>query len=280
MSTTTVAGARPRIVSRAEWLAERKGLLEKEKEHMRRGDALAAARRRLPMVKVDKEYVFEGPALEGGGRAGLADLFDGRRQLIVYHFMLDPDGASGSKAHPLAAGEGCPGCSFLTDNMPHLSHLRARDTSLVLVSRARLETIRRFQERMGWTIPWYSSFGSEFNYDFHVTLDEAIAPVEYNFRAKAEVERETGKPWNPKGEQPGLSVFLRDGDEVFHTYSTYARGLEAIVTTYHMLDLTPLGRQEEWEDSPAGWPRTAGAMEWVRHHDKYEGQQEPKSCCH
>jgi len=242
---------------------------------MRRGDALAAERRRMPMVRVEKKYLFDGPA---GGSAGrptkgptgkmsLADLFEGRRQLIVYHFMFDPDEPPPGKAAPWS--EGCPGCSFLTDNLPHLSHLNARDTSLVLVSRARLPKIAAFQERMGWTAPWYSSFGSDFNYDFHVTIDESVAPVEYNYQDKAS-----------KGELPGLSVFLRDGDGIYHTYSTYARGLEAMVTTYHMLDMTPLGRQEEWEDSPAGWPRTAKAMDWVRHHDKYEGQGERKSCCH
>jgi predicted dithiol-disulfide oxidoreductase (DUF899 family) len=160
----------PRVASRNEWLVARKELLAKEREATHARDALNAERRALPMVELDKEYVFEGPA----GKASLLGLFDGRRQLIVYHFMFHRD-----------RGEGCPGCSHVADNLPHLSHLHARGTTLVLVSRAPSAEIEPFKARMGWTVPWYSSFGSDFNYDFHATTDEAVAPVEYNYRDKA-----------------------------------------------------------------------------------------------
>lgn len=243
---------RPRIVSRNEWLAARKALLAKEERFTRERDALNTERRRLPMVKIDKDYIFEGPA----GKASLLDLFEGRRQLIVYHFMFDP-----------AWDEGCPSCSFLVDNIGHLGHLHARNTSLALVSRAPLSKIAPFKKRMGWTIPWYSSFGSDFNYDFHVTLDEAVAPVEYNYANKTEL---VGKreDYFTQGESHGLGVFLHDGDNVFHTYSTYARGADLLVGTYNYLDLTALGRQEDWEE-PSG--RSDGPfMHWVRHHDKYD----------
>ena len=233
----------PQVVSPAEWLVARREFLVKEKEFTRARDALSAQRRALPMVAIDKEYVFKGPK----GTVRLLDLFEGRRQLIVYHFMLDPEW-----------DEGCPMCSFLTDNLPHLAHLRdARNTSLVLVSRAPLAKITPFKKRMGWTVPWYSSFGSSFNYDFHVTQDEAIAPFEYNFQNKTELRR-AGMTSFDSGEQPGLSVFLRDGDRTFHTYSTYARGLDLLLGTYNYLDLTPLGRQE---DGP-------GPNDFL-HHDKY-----------
>jgi predicted dithiol-disulfide oxidoreductase (DUF899 family) len=255
----------PRIVSRDEWLAARKQHLAREKEFTRLRDQLSAERRRLPMVKIDKDYVFEGP----DGELRLLDLFDGRRQLIVYHFMFDPnDPPPGKSGAPWE--EGCPGCSFAADNIPHLAHLRARDTSFTLVSRAPLAKIEPFKKRMGWTVPWYSSFGSDFNYDFHVTTDEAVAPVEYNYKDKATLEQE-GLTYHLSGEQPGLSVFLRDGDSVFHTYSTYGRGLEPLLVTYHLLDLTSYGRQEDWEDSLDGWPQTPTKDgDWVRHHDKYE----------
>ncbi|MGH7631665.1 MAG: DUF899 domain-containing protein, partial [Gemmatimonadales bacterium] len=170
----------PRIVSQDEWLVARKELHAKEKELTRQRDALNAERRRLPMVGIDKEYVFEGPE----GRASLLDLFGGRRQLIVYHFMFDPnDPPPGKSGDPW--DEVCPGCSHVVDNIPHLAHLHARDTSLVLVSRARQAKIRPFKTRMGWTVPWYSSYGSDFNYDFHATTDEAVAPVEYNYQDRA-----------------------------------------------------------------------------------------------
>ena len=264
--------AMPRIVSREEWLSARKELLAKEKELTRRRDALNAERRRLPMVAVDKQYVFHGPR----GQASLLDLFDNCRQLIVYHFMFEPGPPpAGKSGEPW--DEGCSGCSFVADNIGHLAHLRARNTSLVLVSRAPVAKITPFKARMGWTVPWYSSFESDFNYDFHVTQDEAIAPIEYNFRDK-ETLKKLGHNYHLQGEQPGLSVFLRDDDKVFHTYSTYARGLDQLDGTYIYLDLTPFGRQEKWEDSPEGWPQTP--TDWLRHHDKYgeEGGVED-SCC-
>jgi predicted dithiol-disulfide oxidoreductase (DUF899 family) len=269
---TMSARAYPQITSREEWLTARKKLLAKEKEFTHARDALNAERRRLPMVKIDKDYVFEGPS----GKVSLLDLFDGRRQLIVYHFMFDPNepppGQSGAPWD-----EGCPSCSFLVDNIGHPAHLHARDTSLALVSRAPLSKITPFRQRMGWSIPWYSSFGSDFNYDFHVTQDETKAPVEYNYRDKSELEQR-GESWFLQGEQPGLSVFLRDGDNIFHTYSTYARGLDLLAGTYNYLDLTPLGRQEDWEEPPG---RSDGVfMHWIRHHDKY-GQETntSESCC-
>jgi predicted dithiol-disulfide oxidoreductase (DUF899 family) len=217
----------PPVVSRDAWLVARQELLRKEKEATRARDALAAERRRLPMVRIDKDYVFEGP----NGQASLLDLFDGRRQLIVYHFMFDP-----------TWDKGCDGCSRFTDTIGHLAHLYARDTSLVLISRAALATIEPFKERMGWTVPWFSSFGSDFNQDFGVTADQ--------------------------GETFGLSVFLRDGDSVFHTYFTSGRGVEGLAD-FTFLDLTPFGRQEDWEDSPDGWPK-GPAYEWWRLHDRYD----------
>jgi predicted dithiol-disulfide oxidoreductase (DUF899 family) len=264
----------PRIVSRDQWLVERKELLAHEKELTRHYDRVSAERRRLPMVEIDKAYVFEGP----DGKANLCDLFDGRRQLFVYHFMFDPhDPPPGKSGSPWEVG--CPRCSFEADQSPHLSHLHARDTSFILISRAPQAKIKPFKARMGWTMPWYSSFGSDFNYDFHVTNDEAVAPVEYNYRDKATLERERQ---SYKGEQPGLSAFLRVGDRLFHTYSAFARGLEPLLTTYHMLDLTAYGRQEHWEDSPDGWPQTPkGGKDWVLHHDKYgELTRGSDSPCH
>jgi predicted dithiol-disulfide oxidoreductase (DUF899 family) len=256
----------PPIVSRDEWLAERKKLLAAEKELTKHYDRVNAERRRLPMVEIEKEYFFEGHE----GKASLCDLFDGRRQLIVYHFMFDPnDPPPGKSGSPW--DEGCPRCSFEADQIPHLSHLHARDTSFTLISRAPQAKIKPFKARMGWTIPWYSSFGSDFNYDFHVTIDEAVAPVEYNYQDQS-----------PEGEQPGLSVFLRIDDRLFHTYSAYARGLEQLLTTYHMLDLTAYGRMERWEDSPAGWPQIPGkdGKDWVMHHDKYgDLTRGSGSCC-
>jgi predicted dithiol-disulfide oxidoreductase (DUF899 family) len=252
----------PRVVSRAEWLAARKEFLIKEKVLTQLRDQLNAERRRLPMVKIEKVYVFEGP----DGNVPLLHLFEGRRQLIMYHFMFDP-----------SWDEGCPNCSFLVDNIGHLAHLYARSTSLVLVSRAPLARIEPFKKRMGWTVPWYSSFGSDFNYDFHVTLDEAVAPVEYNYRDKAELVQK-GETYFTQGESHGLSVFLRDGDGMFHTYSTYARGTDLLAGTYNYLDLTPLGRQEDWEEPPGR--SNSSFLAWVRHHDRYEdGPNASASCC-
>jgi predicted dithiol-disulfide oxidoreductase (DUF899 family) len=253
----------PTPVSRAEWLTARKTLLAKEKDLTRQRDAVNAARRQLPMVRVDKDYVFDGSR----GPATLPDLFEGRRQLIVYHFMFDP-----------SWDEGCPSCSFLVDNIGHLSHLHARDTTLALVSRAPLAKIAPFRSRMGWTVPWYSSFGSDFNYDFHVTLDDTVAPVEYNYTDKAALLRK-GEAYFTEGESHGLSVFLRDGGIVYHTYSTYARGTDPLVGTYNYLDLTSLGRQEDWEE-PLG-RSDSSFLAWVRHHDRYrDARQAGDTCCH
>ncbi len=197
----------PQIVSREEWLVARQELLIKEKEATRARDRLNAERRRLPMVKIDKEYLFEGP----DGQVSLLTLFDGRRQLIIYHFMFDP-----------SWDDGCPSCTNLVDNLPsRLSRLHARDTSLALVSRAPFPKLAAYKTRMNWAVPWFSSFGSDFNYDFGVT--------------------------DADGEKPGLSVFLREGEDILHSYSTSGRGVDILLGTYNYLDLTPLGRQEEWE---------------------------------
>ena len=217
----------PKIVSPDAWDIARAKLLIKEKESMRARDALAAERRKLPMVEITKDYTFTGP----DATASLRDLFDGRRQLIIYHFMFAP-----------SEGEGCERCSFVADNIGHLSHLHARDTSLILVSRATLVEIAPFKARMGWTVPWFSSFGSDFNADFGVSTND--------------------------GESFGLSVFLRDSDRIFRTYFTSGRGVDVLLTTYSYLDLTPFGRQEDWEESPEGWPQTTDG--WVRLHDTYD----------
>jgi len=256
----------PKIVGREEWLAARKDLLAKEKALTKARDELAAARRELPMVLVEKDYLFEGP----DGTATLLDLFDGRRQLIVDHMMwtfdVDDDG------NETPRDTGCPSCSARADNIGHLVHLHQRDTSLVAVSRAPQEKIGPFRERMGWTFPWYSSHGSDFNYDFHATVDERVQPVLLNFRT-AEEWAPLGVEWSParRGDYPGLSAFLRDGDQVFHTYSTFARGLEQIGGTHYYLDLTALGRQEPWE-KPEGRASAFGAQAGspdLRFHDEY-----------
>jgi predicted dithiol-disulfide oxidoreductase (DUF899 family) len=228
----------PNVVSRDEWLAARKELLAKEKELTRRRDALNAERRRLPMVEIDKPYVFEGP----DGDATLLDLFEGRRQLIVGHFMFDPSWE-----------DGCPSCTAGADEISPglLAHLHARDTTLAYVSRAPLAKLEDYKARRGWTFPWYSSYGSDFNYDFHVTLDESVAPIEYNYRTLEE-HRRAGTGYYFEGEQPmempGSSYFLRDGERIFHTYSTFGRGAEQTGGSYYFLDLSALGRQEEWEE--------------------------------
>ena len=227
MSQEPQTFALPKIVSREEWQAAHDSQLAKEKKATRARDALNAERRRLPMVKIEKEYLFDGP----GGKVSLLDLFEARRQLIIYHFMFDPEW-----------DEGCDGCSMMVDNMGHPAHLHARDTSRALVSRAPLAKIEPFRQRMGWTEPWVSSFGSEFNYDFGVTTDE--------------------------GEIFGLSVFLRDRAKVYQTYFTSGRGVEYLGSNFSFLDLTPFGRQEVWENSPDGWPQTL-PFEWWRFHDQY-----------
>ncbi|MET0628232.1 MAG: DUF899 domain-containing protein [Acidimicrobiia bacterium] len=227
----------PKIASREEWLAARKDLLDREKELTHRRDALNADRRNLPMVEITKDYEFEGPK----GPARLLDLFEDRRQLIVYHFMFDPEW-----------DDGCPSCTAGTQELSpgFFEHLHTRDTSYAMVSRAPLEKLERWKEKQGWDIPWYSSFGSDFNYDFGVTIDESVQPAEYNFRTKAEFEAmgsdffDADQPF----EMPGRSCFLAVDGRVFHTYSQYARGLESTGGSYYFLDLTALGRQEEWEE--------------------------------
>ncbi|HWK73892.1 MAG TPA: DUF899 domain-containing protein [Povalibacter sp.] len=260
----------PPIVSRTEWLSARRELLAKEKELTLQRDILNADRRRMPMVAVDKDYAFQGPH----GQLSLLDLFEGRQQLIVYHFMFDPDEPpAGHSGAPWE--EGCPGCSHLADNIPHLAHLHARETALALVSRAPLAKIQPFKQRMGWTMPWYSSFGSDFNYDFHVTIDELRDSAEWNYRTAVELQA-AGKIPFTRGELPGLSVFLRDGTAIYHTYSTYARGLDPLLGTYQFLDLTPFGRGEGW----GGMPDLLGlGQQWLRHHDKYESVPAVESCC-
>jgi len=226
----------PEIVSSERWLAARTELLAREKELTRARDALNADRRRLPMVKVEKDYVLEGPH----GHVGLRDLFGNARQLIVQHFMYDPSWDAG-----------CPSCSAGLDEMSTglLDHLGARETAFAVVARAPFAALDAYRRQRGWTTPLHSSFGSDFNYDFHVSLDESVTPVVFNYRDAAQLH-EAGLGWATEGatEQPGVSCFLRDGDTVFHTYSTFARGTEALGGAYPVLDLTALGRQEEWEE--------------------------------
>ena len=230
-----------RIVSKEEWLAARKRHLSEEKELTRLRDRLSAARRELPWVKVEKDYVFDTP----DGKQRLADLFDGRSQLMVYHFMFGPGWE-----------QGCPSCSFVSDHIDganlHLSH---RDVTLLAVSRAPLAQIEAFKQRMGWRFTWVSSYGNDFNHDYHVsfTADEM---------AKGEVYYNYGMEEFPSEEAPGISVFYKDpGGAIFHTYSAYARGLDMLVGAYNYLDLAPKGRDE------ADLPWT---MAWVRHHDRYD----------
>jgi predicted dithiol-disulfide oxidoreductase (DUF899 family) len=236
---TASAIPHPPIVSSDHWLAERKKLLAGEKELTKQLDRTNAERRRLAMVKIEKDYVFDGPA----GKQGLASLFDGRLQLIVYHFMFDPKW-----------DKGCSGCTKWVDALGDLSGLNKRDTTLVLVSRAPLVKLDAYKAKKGWSIPWFSSFGSDFNYDFHVTLDANVAPVEYNYRPKAEMLAQK-TPNGTEGEEHGLSIFFALGGEVFHTYSAYGRGTGCLTDAYALLDMTPYGRQQDFEDSPSGWPQ-------------------------
>src|SRR3954447_12785866 len=214
----------PEIPSGEEWVEARPRVRAEEKALMKRRDELNADRRRLPMVEITKSYEFDSPE----GKVSLLDLFEGRRQLIVGHFMFDPEWE-----------RGCPGCTAGADELAPglLAHLHARDTAVVHVSRAPLEKLERYKAEKGWTFPWVSSYGSDFNYDFGVTLDRSRGPLEYNFR-----------PVDAEGEYPGTSCFLRDGDRIFHTYSMFARGAEMLGGGYYWLDLTALGRQEEWEE--------------------------------
>jgi predicted dithiol-disulfide oxidoreductase (DUF899 family) len=216
----------PTIASRQDWLDARRALLAREKELTRARDALNTARRELPMVRVEKPYTFTGP----DGPVTLPDLFGGHRQLIVGHFMFDPEWTDGCPSCSAGAAELAPGL---------LDHLAVRDTALVHVSRAPIATIEAYRARKGWTFPWVSSFGSDFNYDFHATVDPAVAPPLLNFAPAPDSE---------PGEVPGTSCFLRDGDDVFHTYSSFARGAEWTGGSYAYLDLTALGRQEDWEE--------------------------------
>jgi predicted dithiol-disulfide oxidoreductase (DUF899 family) len=221
----------PQVVSETQWAQALEEIRADEKRATRASDALAARRRRLPAVAIDKPYHFAGP----DGEAGLLDLFDGRPQLILYHFMFAP----GVHGWPEA---GCPGCSMFVDQIGHPAHFHARDTSLALVSLAPLELIEGYRRRMGWTLPWYSSAGSDFNRDFGLTRDD--------------------------GESFGLSVFTADGDRVLRTYFTDRRGVEALGSIWTFLDLTPLGRQERWEETPPGRPH-ADPYSWWRRHDEY-----------
>ena len=223
----------PEIVSEAEWRAAHQALLEKEKALTRSRDALAAERRRLPMMRIDKDYVFEGP----DGKVPLLDLFDGRPQLLLYHFMFAP----GVHGWPTA---GCPGCSMFLDSLGQYArvHLNARDASFAVVSLAPLASVQAYRERMGWDVRWVSSANNTFNVDFGMTT--------------------------PQGENHGLSVFLRDGTQIFRTYFTSSRGLETVGTIWSLLDLTPFGRQEVWEDTPEGRPQSP-PYQWWRRHDEY-----------
>jgi predicted dithiol-disulfide oxidoreductase (DUF899 family) len=222
-------------VSREEWERAREKLLEKEKAATRARDALAAERRRLPRVRIGKQYEFEGP----NGKVSLGDLFEGRRQLLLYHFMFGP-----------SQDAGCDGCSMVLDQICPLPHLHARDTSFAAVSRAPIGKIEAYRRRMGWEVPWVSSFGTDFSHDFGLGPKEP-EPDRYQ-----------------DGEDFGLSAFIRDGGEIFRTYFTNRRGVETIGPVWTLLDLTPLGRQETWEDSPEGYPQTE-PYKWWRRHDEY-----------
>jgi len=233
-----------KVVSQAEWLAARKELLRKEKDFTRLRDDLSRQRRELPWEKVEKKYVFDGP----NGKESLGDLFGGKNQLIVYHFMFGPEWT-----------EGCPSCSFLADHFDRsVPHLAARDVRLVAVSRAPLAKIEAFKKRMGWQFKWVSSHGSDFNSDYHVSgtpEEKASGQTYYNYTIQQ----------FPSEERPGASVFYKDEDgNVFHTYSTYGRGLDVLIGAYNWLDMAPKGRDEE------GLPH---GMAWVRHHDKYADSQ-------
>lgn len=224
----------PKIVSEAEWRKAHDQILRQEKAATRAEDALAAERRRLPMVRVETDYIFDSER----GPVRLIDVFEGRRQLILYHFMFAP----GVEGYPNA---GCSGCSMFTDNIGQfaLIHLAQRDVSFSLVSLAPLENLLAYKQRMGWTAPWISSSKNSFNADFGLSSPD-------------------------HGEIHGLSVFLQDSGNVYRTYFTGSRGVEALGTSWTFLDLTPYGRQEQWEDSPAGWPQTA-PYQWWRRHDEY-----------
>ena len=239
------------VVSREEWLVARQELLHIEKALTQQRDKLSQQRRELPWVKVEKNYVFETTK----GQESLADLFEGRSQLLVYHFMFGPDWE-----------EGCPSCSFVADHFDGIDiHLNHRDVTLLAVSRAPLNKVQTYQARMGWNFTWASSSANNFNHDFHVSF----TPEEMN---TGEALYNYQKSRQPSEELPGASVFYRDeSGTLYHTYSTYSRGLDILIGAYHFLDLVPKGRDED----NLSWP-----MEWVRHHDKYEDSPGKKNCCH
>ncbi|MBL0919139.1 MAG: DUF899 domain-containing protein [Hydrogenophaga sp.] len=253
MTTTTHKTAHT-MANRDQWLAQRLQLLAREKELSRLSDEIAQERRALPWVRVAQPYVFDTP----DGPRALGDLFNGRRQLLVQHFMLGPGWE-----------QGCPSCSYMADHIEGmLPHLAARDVALVVVSRAPLQEIQRFRQRMGWNFRWVSSHGNAFNTDYGVSFtpqDVAAQTMHYNFAQQGFAN----------DEMPGVSVFAKnDAGEVFHTYSTYGRGVEVMMGTYHLIDLTPAGRQEQ------GLEHT---MAWVRHHDRYEPEAftlPTGGCCH
>ena len=258
MNTITMpgSGAHHPVVSRDDWLAQRRALLEREKALTHQRDQIARERRALPWVRIDKAYTFDTPA----GRRTLAELFDGRRQLMVQHFMLAPGWE-----------QGCKSCSFMADHLIGAQvHLQHRDLTPVLVSRAPLAEIERFRQRMGWSFKWASSQESDFNRDFAVSF-----PPES--RVDGEVYYNYGTRFFPAGEAPGISVFCKnDAGEVFHTYSAFGRGVEVIIGAYAMMDLTPKGRDEG---------NSSHRMAWVRHHDRYESTAvKPAAmggaCCH
>jgi predicted dithiol-disulfide oxidoreductase (DUF899 family) len=226
----------PDVVSAEEWEAANERIVAKEKAATKESDALAAERRRGPIMRVEREYEFEGPS----GTVTLLDLFEGRRQLFVYNFMFGPN-----------QDVGCDGCAMVIDQVTHPAHLHARDTSFALASRAPFEKLERFRERMGWDLPWYSWGGGTYGVDLGLSPAE---PQEGEYQ---------------DGEMFGLNAFFRDGDDVYRTYFTSWRGLEAIGPVWSFLDRTLLGRQETWEDSPEGWPQSA-PYEWWRRHDEYE----------
>ena len=237
--------ALPEIVTREEWLQARRSLLARERESTHLRDAVNAERRRLPMVKVDKDYVFEGP----DGEVRLKDMFEGRPQLYVHHFMwMD------------AVDRGCPSCTASADlsfTDADRALLASRGLTFVCVSRAPYANIARYRDEHGWTFPWYSSRDGDFTYDYQATLDPARCPIEFNYQSLDDLRAAGFADDELLGDMPGASVFLRRGDDVFHTYSAYARGLDHTSVAYPFLDLTPYGRQEEWEDSPPGWPQNA-----------------------
>ena len=228
--------ALPEVVTREEWVEARVRLLAREKEQTRAREALNAERRRLPMVRVGKNYVFDGT----DGPVTLADLFGGQSQLIIQHVMFDPGWDAA-----------CPGCTASVDALPDavLAQVRSRDTSFALVSRAPLAKLEAYRAARSWTAPWYSSHGTDFNYDFQVTVDKSAGQAQYNYQ-----DRSADLTDGESVEEPGLSCFLRDGDEIFHTYSAYARGTEQLVPAYGLLDLTAFGRSEDWEE-PKGRAR-------------------------